>query len=76
MSKIENGRSYCKKERSVGFVFPSAMQSQILSFAEFVLQFIEFSVGRGVCLPAGWVQWHAFMTISSEEGAQPVYACV
>ena len=33
--------------------------------------FIVFSFGRGVRLPARWVQWHSLGTISTEEGAVP-----
>ena len=54
-------------------VFVRKIQCQFFSsnymFQIFLHQFIVFSVGRGVCLPAGWVKCHGLMYISTEQGA-------
>ena len=61
--------SYFCKEKAVSVLFPN------FCFRFFLLQFIVFSIGRGVCLPAGWIQWHGLMTVSTEEGGvQPISA--
>ena len=57
----------------VNLCFLKKIQCQCYSlnclFHIFLLQFIVFSGGRNVCLPAVWVQCHGFMTISTDGGA-------
>ena len=45
-----------ESDATVSMLFPNYL-------FQIFLQCIVFLVGRGVCLPAGWVQWHGLITI-------------